>query len=74
MVYKRTFGRGLNKEEREKVECLFNYDELWEWLGDQGIEEDRIERLQGRISTAIKKATDEEAIGYARLRASQVQR
>ena len=68
------FGPGLNKEEAEYVMALFNTDELWDYLQEHGIEDDRITRLDDRINIAIKQAVKEEMISYARLRASQVQR
>lgn len=62
MAFRKTYGVGLNKEEAEKVECLFNYDELWDYLQGQGIEDDRIQRLQTRLNKAIKQAVAEEMI------------
>ena len=59
-------GAGLNKEEREYIEALFNYDELWDYCADHYIEQDRVERLQGRLNKAIKGAVDEEAIDLRR--------
>ena len=55
-------GVGLNKEEGEKVRGFFNYDELWEYLQDQGISDMRITRLDDRINAAIKKAVEQEMI------------
>lgn len=59
---KQKFGVGLNKEEAEYVKGLFNYDEMWEYLQNQAIEDDRITRLNGRIEKAIAQAVAEEMI------------
>lgn len=55
-------GVGLNKEEAEYVKGLFNYDELWEYLQNQSINDIRITRLNKRIEEVITHAIEQEMI------------
>jgi hypothetical protein len=58
----RKMGVGLNKEEAEYVAGLYNWDEMWDYLQDHNIKDERITRLGKRIEKSIKAAVAEEMI------------